>query len=353
MRVGVAPAGEPPAASPQTTTVTAQAAAAQDGKNPPPSSVHRPGIAAEVEGKLAAAAAGAAASEVIDDMVHIDGRLSRSAGMVVEPDMQDSGGDAALPVRAALAWVRERVLPPTLEQRLLVALTGSQVSLSPPQQNPQPASMRTAEAMTNQTDAAPDSPSSAPAKPPVPPYRGGPMTAQPPAAASITVDAEPRAIAERLLADTDAALARHTLLQAASLPDGGDAGRADRTDARWTFDIPFAAPHGTAIAQFEIARDGRRASSGEDSGPAWRARFSLDVEPMGPVHVHIALTQGRAAVTLWAEREASAARLREDAPLLAQALREAELEPGDVLVRTGEPPRPAAAATGHFLDRAS
>jgi flagellar hook-length control protein FliK len=107
------------------------------------------------------------------------------------------------------------------------------------------------------------------------------------------------------------------------------------------------------VAQFEIARDGRRGASAEASAPAWRARFTLDVEPMGPVHVQIALNHTRAAVTLWAERAASAARLREDAPLLAQALREAELEPGDVLVRTGEPPRSGTAAAGRFLDRAS
>jgi hypothetical protein len=206
--------------------------------------------------------------------------------------------------------------------------------------------------MPNEMDAPPHATAvPAPAKPPVPPYRGGPMAAQPPALASTSVDAEPRAVAERLLADTDAALARHTLLQAASLPDGGDA-RADRADARWTFDIPLATPQGTAIAQFEIARDGRRGVSADNSEPAWRARFSLDMEPMGPVHVQIALSHTRAAVTMWAERDESAARLREDAPLLAQALRDAELEPGDVLVRNGEPPRPAAAA-GRFLDRAS
>jgi hypothetical protein len=180
------------------------------------------------------------------------------------------------------------------------------------------------------------------------------MAAQPPAPPFTSADAKPRAIAERLLGDTDAALARHTLLQAASVPDGGDSGRAGRADARWTFEIPLATPQGTAVAQFEIARDGRRGASAEAPVPAWRARFSLDLEPIGPVHVHIALTQTRAAVTLWAQREASAVRLREDAPLLAQALRAAELEPGDVLVRAGEPPRAGtAAAAGRFLDRAS
>ena len=187
-----------------------------------------------------------------------------------------------------------------------------------------------------------------PAAPP-PPYGGAPTTAQPPAVASVTADDAPRVIGERLLGETDAALARHTLLQAASLSD--DTVQNQRDSVRWVFEVPFATPHGTAVAQFEIARDGR-GSSAREAQPAWRARFTLDVEPIGPVHVQIALSGARAAVTLWAEREASAVRLREDAGLLTQALMQAELEPGDVLVRNGEPPRPPGPA-GRFLDRAS
>jgi hypothetical protein len=59
-------------------------------------------------------------------------------------------------------------------------------------------------------------------------------------------------------------------------------------------------------------------------------------------------------VTLWAERAGSAARLRENATMLTDALKQAELEPGDVLVRDGAPPRPReAASAGRFVDRAS
>jgi hypothetical protein len=46
--------------------------------------------------------------------------------------------------------------------------------------------------------------------------------------------------------------------------------------------------------------------------------------------------------------------LRDSAPQLSEALRQAELEPGDVLVRAGSPPRPREGApAGRFLDRAS
>jgi Flagellar hook-length control protein FliK len=200
---------------------------------------------------------------------------------------------------------------------------------------------------------------SAPPTPP-PPYRGAPTVAQPAAAPSISADMTPRDIGKVLLGEADAAIARQTLLQAASLPDhlaasttNGLNARIDATGPRWLFEVPFATPQGSTVAQFEIARDGHRAPA-EGTKPAWRARFSLDVEPIGPVHAQIALTGIRAAVTLWAERPDTSARLRDSAGQLAHALRQAELEPGDVLVRAGVPPRPREpVASGRFLDRAS
>ena len=213
---------------------------------------------------------------------------------------------------------------------------------------------------TAQESAAPAAPR-APASPtPPPPYRGAPTTAQPVAAPSISPEMAPRDIGKVLLGETDAAMARQTLLQAASLPDHliANAGshlnmRVDPTGPRWLFEVPFATPQGSTVAQFEIARDGHRAPA-DGAKAAWRARFSLDLEPIGPVHAQIALTGTRAAVTLWAERPDTSVQLRESAGQLAEALRQAELEPGDVLVRAGTPPRPREpVASGRFLDRAS
>jgi hypothetical protein len=85
----------------------------------------------------------------------------------------------------------------------------------------------------------------------------------------------------------------------------------------------------------------------------WRARFSLDVEPMGLVHALIALVGERASVTLWAERHATAARLNENATLLNEALRAADLEPADVQFRVGAPPAARQPAPGRFMDRAT
>ena len=105
------------------------------------------------------------------------------------------------------------------------------------------------------------------------------------------------------------------------------------------------------MAQFEISRDG----GGSDSDVAkkvWRARFTLDVEPAGPVHALISFSGERTSVRMWAERPATVAQLRTGAGELSQALVKAELVPGDIVIREGAPPQPAPAKAGHFLDRA-
>jgi hypothetical protein len=156
--------------------------------------------------------------------------------------------------------------------------------------------------------------------------------------------------AERLLTETDGAIARITMLQAASMPD--QPSQRDDPGARWTFEVPFMMPQGSAIAQFEVSRDGHTAPGAPAS--VWRARFSLDVEPMGPVHALVAIAGERASVTLWAERAATVTRLNEQAAMLGEALRAAELEPADVQFRLGTPPAAKHAATpGRFMDRAS
>lgn len=185
-----------------------------------------------------------------------------------------------------------------------------------------------------------------------PPYRGAPLAAQAPAAPSIMPDATPHDMAEKLVAAADGALARTTLLQAASLPEQPQAQRVDMSQ-RWTFEVPFATPHGTALAQFEVSRDPQPAKA-DAQARTWRARFSIDVEPMGPVHAMVAIVGERASVTLWAERHATASQLSNQSAALSEALRAAELEPADFQFRVGAPPAVAKqAAPGRFMDRAS
>jgi hypothetical protein len=187
-----------------------------------------------------------------------------------------------------------------------------------------------------------------------PPFRGALPSAQAIASPSLAPDAPLSATVHRLLDDTDAAIARQTLLQVASLPDRTDASghRVDPTVPQWNFEIPFATPQGTAMAQFEISRDGGNESA-DPARQAWRARFSLNVEPAGPVHALVTLSGDKTFVRMWAERPATVQQLRAGIGELSQALTRAELKPGDILVRDGTPPQPAPARAGHFLDRAT
>ena len=210
------------------------------------------------------------------------------------------------------------------------------------------------------TEAAVHPPSLAPQAPaadlkPPPPYRGAPTTGQPPAAAVIAADAVPRDVAQALLGQTDGAIARQVLMQVASLPDATGAGplHNDGADTHWSLEIPFVTPQGTAIAHFEIQRDGHRAAPKQMPMAAWRANFSLDFEPVGPIHAQIALAGKRTTVNIWAERSETAAVLRSGAAELSTALQAASLETGDVTVRNGAPPRALKANPGRFLDRAS
>lgn len=189
---------------------------------------------------------------------------------------------------------------------------------------------------------------------PPPPFRGALPSPQAVASPSLTPDTPLAATVHRLLDDTDAAIARQTLLQVASLPDRVDASghRIDPTAPQWNFEIPFATPQGTAMAQFEISRDGGNETP-DPAKRAWRARFTLNVEPSGPVHALITLNGNKTFVRMWAERPATAQQLRAGIGELNQALTKAELNPGDIVVRDGTPPQAAPARAGYFLDRAT
>jgi hypothetical protein len=194
---------------------------------------------------------------------------------------------------------------------------------------------------------------------PSPPFRGAAPSAQPIAAPSLATDSPPHVVGQHLLEQTEGAIARQTLLQVASLPDRVDgagsqfnANIADANAPRWSFEIPFATPQGTALAQFEIERDGSGGNQVESAGRVWRARFTLNIEPTGPVHALVSLVGEKTAVRMWAERPETATRLRAQSEHLVRALRAAELQPGDVVISGGAPPQ-AQAKAGQFLDRAS
>lgn len=184
-----------------------------------------------------------------------------------------------------------------------------------------------------------------------PPYRGAVPVAQQPAIPSIaTLDT--RAAGLSLLAETDGALARQTLLQIASLPDVVAAQPQSDAPPRLTMDIPLATPLGTAIIQLQVEHDEQRKDGEANREKTWRINLAIDIEPLGPVRASVSQAGGLTHVALLAERRESAQALRDDLPMLEASLAEAALDVGDLQCRTGKP-QASSAPAGLFVDRAS
>ncbi|MFA6266639.1 MAG: flagellar hook-length control protein FliK [Pseudolabrys sp.] len=187
------------------------------------------------------------------------------------------------------------------------------------------------------------------AAPPLPPFRGSLPVAQPPVPASI-VDTGLRQAGLKVLSETDAAIARHVMLQIASLPASQQPSHPpDDHTQRLVLDIPLATPQGTTIVQIQIEREAPRR---EREVPVWSVRFAVDIEPIGAVRARVSQIGDKTSVTLVADKPASADALKENLAALKTGLTQAQLEPGDLHCLSHEAPK-VAAPQGQFLNRAS
>ncbi len=188
-----------------------------------------------------------------------------------------------------------------------------------------------------------------------PPDRGGMPQAQQPATATLPVSAGAEEIARALLAGSEATLARLRLLQIANLPDSDGAPRADAaTDAQprtLQIELPLARGQETATLAIRIAQEeSRRKDHGDER--IWRVRFALDLAETGSVEAMVTYIARQVSVTVWAERDETAASLRAGLTELGDALAAAQLEIDEMAVLTGQAPPPdGAAASGRFVDR--
>jgi len=176
-----------------------------------------------------------------------------------------------------------------------------------------------------------------------PPVRGGLPTAQSPAEPSLPENADPALIAKLLANGSEAALARQSLLQMASLPDP-----ANPAESRWIFDVPLMTPQGAAVAQLIVQRDGR-GTNAEAPEPVWRVGLAVNVEPLGPVRANLALSGGHAWVTIVADRPGSLSKLQTNSSWLTDALSLVTRDV-DIAFQAGSG---AAAPAGRLVDRAS
>lgn len=149
-------------------------------------------------------------------------------------------------------------------------------------------------------------------------------------------DADTAFIVRTLATRTENALTQVKLLEVAvQIHKPDDRLSNDGRDPSWTFDLPVSTPQGETRARFEIHRDTYRGNNGAHA-TVWRARFSIDVEPLGPVHAQIALLNKNAWVSLWAEREASMQTLEAHQQLLQQTF-SAERVTAEIICCLGAP----------------
>lgn len=157
---------------------------------------------------------------------------------------------------------------------------------------------------------------------------------------------EPHLAGKALLERTDAALSRLRLHQNSSLPEP-----SARHEAQWSLDLPVVMGGQQSLLHIQIHRD-RDADPEQNEERGWQVRFAINLSEMGEVGAQISLRGSATGILLWADREDTAAALAEGVSGLRQELEALGLNTGAIVVRTGAPMPPAAAATssGHIVD---
>ncbi len=118
----------------------------------------------------------------------------------------------------------------------------------------------------------------------------------------------------------------------------GGHGQAERT-AAFTVEIPIFLPGNPMPLRLHVTRDEEPAGRESDmpNSSQWTVRFAAEAGPLGMVHSAISLIDGHIGVQLWAERQDTADRFRENAPQLRQALQASDLRLDGVKIAQGAP----------------
>jgi hypothetical protein len=126
-----------------------------------------------------------------------------------------------------------------------------------------------------------------------------------------------------LLRQAEGSLARVQLHQLSSLPTD------DGTRHVWQFELPIPRPHG-GHDEFLVRLERERNPNADDTeGYRWRVTLNFDLARLGPIQAQLSLLEEQEVSTLFlAERDESAQLIKEQLPLLEQALTRAGLRIG-------------------------
>ena len=117
--------------------------------------------------------------------------------------------------------------------------------------------------------------------------------------------------------------------QISSLPDEGGRGLL------WHVGLPLRAPDDTPTTLWLRAE--RDPAGRESDGQRWTLDLSLSIAPLGPLHAHLSLVDGRVSATIWAEREETASLVDHHLGLLGAGLERAGIAVAHLAARSGRP----------------
>lgn len=195
-------------------------------------------------------------------------------------------------------------------------------------------------------DIAPIAPISRRPAPP-PPARGTAPRGQAPELPQ-QLQGDMKEAGKALLSQTEGALARVKLMQLSTQPaEAARPGAAMASPAEWNLELPMMLGHELAMAQLQIARDGKAKQDARDK--AWRLRFALKFSVIGEVGAQVSMVGRRTSVAIWADEDATADVLEAMLPELAPALAAKGLDLVSLTVRRG-PPKDEAVPAGRLMD---
>jgi hypothetical protein len=131
---------------------------------------------------------------------------------------------------------------------------------------------------------------------------------------------------------TEAAVARTHLHQAASMPGG------DQTVNTWALELPLR--NGQQVDLFDMVIEEETGGDREDQqdGHPWSITLAFDLDGLGPVYARLRLLNDKISTLFWAERPETTRLFNQHLNELMQRYRDNGLEPAELHCFQGPPP---------------